>query len=130
MPEPVLVDTDVLIDFARGVPATASLLAEVASSSDLGVCCVTEMELIVGCRNKAELTQLQSFLSGYRRVQLTASIGDQAVELMTQYRLSHGLLLPDALIAATAVVRGCLLLTRNRRHFDYIPGISLLEYRV
>ena len=128
MPDLVLVDTDILVDVARGVQAAADFLEAKGASVDLAVCCVSEMELIVGCRNKAELTQLEEFLSRYHRIRLTPDVGDQAIELMRQFRLSHGLLIPDALIAATAKVTGCDLLTRNRRHYDYIPGVNLAVY--
>ena len=129
MADLVLVDTDVLVDYARGVAAAADLLAEKASGCELGVCCVTEMELIAGCRNKAELAQVRAFLSDYRRVELTPAIGDAAVELMARFRLSHGLLMPDALISATAVITSRCLLTRNLKHFSYVPGIDLLSYQ-
>lgn len=32
---------------------------------------------------------------------------------------------PDLLIAATALTRGLILVTRNRRHFQPIPGLSI-----
>jgi predicted nucleic acid-binding protein len=35
------------------------------------------------------------------------------------------LLLPDTLIAATEVIAGLLLLTRNVRHFQGIPALML-----
>jgi predicted nucleic acid-binding protein len=41
--------------------------------------------------------------------------------------LSHGLLIPDALIAATALDRGLILYTKNARHFDMIPGIKVIR---
>jgi tRNA(fMet)-specific endonuclease VapC len=34
----------------------------------------------------------------------------------------------DLLIATAAVVDGASLLTRNRRHFSRVPGLSLAEY--
>nr|MDQ2686882.1 PIN domain-containing protein [Armatimonadota bacterium] len=45
-----------------------------------------------------------------------------------RYRLSHGLLIPDALIAATALVHDIPLLTKNQRDFRFIAGLRLLPY--
>lgn len=45
---------------------------------------------------------------------------------MDSYFLSHGLLIPDALIAATAVEEGLTLFTRNLRHFQMIPGLTAI----
>jgi hypothetical protein len=128
MPDLVLVDTDVLVDVGRGVREAADYLADLRSCADLGISTITEMELIAGCRNKPELAQLTRFLSPYGRVKLTAEISDMAVTLMQEYRLSHGLLTPDALIAATVRVTGRRLLTRNRKHYDPVPGISFVPY--
>lgn len=61
MPEVVMVDTDILVDVARGVDTAASFLEEMKSRYVLAVCSVTEMELIVGCRNKVELLHLKNF---------------------------------------------------------------------
>jgi predicted nucleic acid-binding protein len=41
------------------------------------------------------------------------------------YYLSHGMLIADALIAATAVTHGYRLLTRNRKHFEFLSGLEL-----
>lgn len=46
-------------------------------------------------------------------------------ELMETYCLSHKLALPDAIIAATALVHKVALYTLNRRDFQYIPEIQL-----
>ena len=51
-----------------------------------------------------------------------------AIELIEQFRLSHGLLIPDAIIAATAISFNLKLFTYNRKDFFFIPGIRLYEY--
>lgn len=128
MSDLVLVDTDILVDVARGVAQADAFLRESAIDATLGISTITEMELIVGCRDGSELEQLQKFLASYRRVSLTPDIGERALRLMCEYRLSHGLLIPDALIAATALVSGSRLLTKNRKHYQHIPGLGLVPY--
>ncbi|HWE65252.1 MAG TPA: PIN domain-containing protein [Acidimicrobiales bacterium] len=51
---------------------------------------------------------------------------DRAVaERAGRIRRETGLRLPDALIAATALERGLTLTTRNRRHFEAVPGLGV-----
>jgi predicted nucleic acid-binding protein len=50
-----------------------------------------------------------------------------AMALMREYRLSQGLALPDALIAATALESGETLATRNAKHFASISGIRTIN---
>jgi len=59
---------------------------------------------------------------------LSASVSDRAVDLLRRYRLSHGLLIPDALIAATALVEGIPLVSQNQRDFRFIAGLDLRPY--
>ncbi len=86
------------------------------------------MELIVGCRNKAELRDLELFLHRFEVLKITDQISDKAVELLQQYRLSHGLLIADSLIAATAIEYGEPLITKNQRDSRFINGLNLLPY--
>ena len=60
---------------------------------------------------------------------IDAALGVEiAVALLRKYRLSHGLLIADALIAATAISRGLAFATKNRRDYRFINGLKLLPY--
>ena len=84
--------------------------------------------MIVGCRNKTELRDLEKFLSRYQILKITDQISDRAVDLLKQYFLSHGLLIADGLIAATALVHNEAFITKNQRDFRFIRGLNLLPY--
>ena len=47
--------------------------------------------------------------------------------LLRQYRLSHGLSITDALIAASALVYSDILYTKNVRDFQMIPGLTVVR---
>ena len=57
----LLVDTDILIDVARKERIAVDLLKTEEKRSILQVSSITQMELIVGCRNKSELQALDKF---------------------------------------------------------------------
>ena len=128
MPTTVLTDTDVLIDAGRGVTEALECLKKHEQQSTLAISVITRLELIVGCRNKQELQKLDKFLRRFEVVKLETSASDIAVELVTAYRLSHGLLIPDALIAATALANQLPLLTKNQRDYRFVPKLQLLSY--
>ena len=54
-----------------------------------------------------------------------------SLKLVESYTLVHGLALPDAMIAALAILRDANLFTGNIRHFGFIQGlkVSLAAYR-
>ena len=124
----VIVDTDILIDAGRGVGEAIACLQEIERRSSPAASLVTQMELFVGCRNKTELQEVEKFLGRFQILKLTEPISDAAVDLLRQYRLSHGLLIADALIAATALVYGAAFISKNRRDYRFIAGLNLLAY--
>lgn len=128
MNELVLFDTDVLIDMGRGIGDAVSALEQAETRFAAAVSTVTHMELIVGCRSKAELRALGRFLGRFRVLPLDEAISARAVELLQQYRLSHGLLIPDALIASTALSQGIKLVSKNQRDYRFVEGLELLPY--
>jgi predicted nucleic acid-binding protein len=46
---------------------------------------------------------------------------------MQSFFLGHGLLIPDALIAATAFENGLVLYSKNIRHFEMLPGLRVIR---
>lgn len=125
-----LVDTDILIDSGRGDQEAIDCLQRLEQLSSLATSVVTQMELMVGCRNKTELRALEIFLQRFQILKLTEQISDRAVGLLQQYRLSHGLLIPDALIAAIALEHNESLITNHEKsaRFRFIAGLNLQPY--
>jgi len=122
----ILVDTDILIDVGRGVEKAVKFIQSFGDLLTVSV--VTEMELVVGCRNKRELKSLEQFLGHFLVLPVNEAVCEKALGFLKQYRLSHGLLIADAFIAATAVVFGYQLATRNRKHYRFIPELKLFPY--
>ncbi len=123
-----IVDTDILIDVAHGNDDAIDCLLRFEETLTLAISAVTQMELLIGCRNKKELKDLEKFLNRYHILKITDEISDRAVELLEQYFLSHGLLIADGLIGATALVHNEALITKNQRDFRFIAGLILLPY--
>lgn len=54
----LLIDTDVLIDYSRGIEKTKGILKTLESDHVLAISVVTQLELMVGCENKADFKYL------------------------------------------------------------------------
>jgi len=124
----VLIDTDILIDAGRGVAEAVDSLRQHELQTSLAISVISQLELFVGCQNKREFRQVEKFLERFEIVDLDTQASSIAVDLLKRYRLSHGLLIPDALIAATALAQGLPLLTKNQRDYRFINGLILLPY--
>ena len=124
----VFVDTDVMIWALRGNAKADRLLLEMDGFS---VAAVAYMELIQGVQDKAGLRQLKQTMRDWQAqiVVINEAISSRAIFLMEQRLLSHGLLLGDALIAATAIEKGFPLMSANSKHFQGIEGLELLPFK-
>ncbi len=124
----VLVDTDVLVDFTRGHQIAAETLEIHGAVAALHVSAVSAMELLCGCANKTEQRKVERLLSRFHVEELGADVGLRARELLRVYSLSHGLRIPDALIAATALENKWRLLTGNVKDFKFIESVRVIPY--
>lgn len=124
----VIIDTDILIDAGREDQTAISCLEQIDKRFHMAVSAVTQMELIVGCRDKSELMNLEGFLQRFRVIRIDEQISTKGVELLKTWRLSHGLLIADALIAATAIITDVQFITKNQKDFRFIDGLKLISY--
>ena len=125
--ELILCDTNILISWFKGDSETCKRLERIGLEHIL-IPSVAVMELLQGTRNKTESIQLKKKLKAYNVIHFNETTSKLSVELIEQFRLSHGLLIPDAIIAATAIIYNLKLFTYNQKDFKFIPGINLFEY--
>jgi len=61
-----IVDTDILIDAALQISAAVNCLDDLEQKAALAISVITQMELLVGCRNKTELRNTERFLQRFK----------------------------------------------------------------
>ena len=122
----ILCDTNILIEFYKDNPSVKTVLQN-AGLSNLAVSVITVGELYYGARNKRELKQIRKHLSLLSQFPVTVDVSQVFIALLEQYALSHGLTIPDALIAATGIANDLPLYTFNLKDFRYIPELTLYE---
>ncbi|MCB0181600.1 MAG: type II toxin-antitoxin system VapC family toxin, partial [Anaerolineae bacterium] len=106
----IVCDTNILIEFYKNNPQIVLELRQIGPSQ-LAVSPITQAELYFGALNKAELKQIKQHLALLIQFPLDVSVSRLFLQLMEKYSPSHKLSLPDALIAATAMVHDSELYT-------------------
>lgn len=124
----VICDTDVLIELFDENKArhqeTITTIQEIGMDNIL-ISAISKMELIKGTRRKEHCQQVAKKLKRFDTILLSPEITVRTIELLNSYHLSHGLAIPDALIAATSLETGLKLFTYNVRDFKFIKGLNL-----
>ncbi len=112
------IDTNILVDYLRGVPMAATELALYKSPA---ISTISWIEVMAGTTAHTEKVA-RAFLQTFDLLEIDAKVAEQAVILRKTRRIK----LPDAIIWATAQVDQCLLVSRNTRDFDsQDPGVRV-----
>jgi predicted nucleic acid-binding protein len=116
----ILFDTNILIDYLKG-KQEAKLILKQCIDFKIQVSCsvITRIELLSGMRSGEE-RQLESFLSGFEKIDVTDKIAKFAGVFMNIYRKSHGINIADAIIAASAKSINAKLYTLNKKHYPMV----------
>jgi hypothetical protein len=117
-----LFDTNILIDYLRGIPAARR---ELARHQDRAISIVTWMEVMVGA-SPALQAGTQSFLDAFTTIDLDRRVAERAVAL----RRTHRIKLPDAIVWGSAQVHGMLFVTRDVKGFSGDDPDIRIPYRV
>ncbi len=118
MTDPVLVDSDVLIELLRGRNAAIiDRWIELREGNALvAYSPVSSAEIWRGARG-AEAEAIAALFAALACIPIDAVVGKRAGEYLSRFHASHTMELGDGLIAATASVHALRLWTRNKKHF-------------
>ena len=128
MAKSVIVDTDILIDFSLDRPDAVQTMATLEENYTITVSVITAMELYAGCRSKKDLKIVDELLSGIPIELVTKAVSEKALELMKKFRSSHGVEINDMLIAAAAMTLEVKFISKNQKHYIFLPDLDLLKF--
>ena len=122
MVTPILLDTDVIVDFFRGYGEAVAFVNKYNDRIILSSIVVAE--LFAGVKGDTEQVALQNFISLFRVVPVNTEIGKAGGLYKRDYGKSHGVGLADAILAATAAAENAELRTLNTKHYPMLKGLK------
>ena len=120
----VICDTNIFISLFKELPHTIEELKNIGDANIL-MPSDSVMELYRGMENKKDLKKMETKVKQYNIIHFNEAVSVKATSLIHQFRLSHNLQIPDAIIGAMSVVYELPLHTYNKKDFKFIPGIRL-----
>jgi len=122
----VFVDTDILIDFTykKNKILYKLIVEQKAGKAELFINPVVCAEFLTDRKllDTQKLEEACGFLDSFHMIEITAKIGFLAGQLLREQKIP---LLSDTLIAATCLVHDFSLATRNIKHFEKVPELSI-----
>jgi predicted nucleic acid-binding protein len=116
-----LVDTNLVIDLLRRSAAAVAWFDGLDEQATISA--VSLLELYAGARSQSDERDLISIRRQLTCLPISEDIGERAGAILRHYRKSHGIDLPDAIIAATAEHHELRLATLNVKHFPMFPKL-------
>ncbi|MGM0619458.1 MAG: type II toxin-antitoxin system VapC family toxin [Bacteroidota bacterium] len=120
-----LIDTNVAIEyFGETLPEKALVKIDDIVDNQYFVSMINKIELLgfSGITENEEQNFLK-FINAANLIVLDEAIVNKTIELRKLSRIK----LPDAIIAATALVKDLTLITRNTKYFEKILGLKLVD---
>jgi predicted nucleic acid-binding protein len=121
----LLVDTDVVIDYLRGLDSARSFFKSLKGQTALYLSVITLAEIYSGKETKDpfKARKIEEFLLNFEIALVTPKIA----KITGQLRRDYSRPFADMLIAATAIEYGFGLATRNIKHFKDLPNLEVAK---
>lgn len=119
-----LIDSNAVIDYlGNRLPLTGMAFMNEVVDSIAHVSVITKIEVLGFDAPKEDVLVVSGFMDDSVVLYITEEIAQRCIEL----RKSYSIKLPDAIIAATALVYDMGLITRNRSDFDKIHSLDVVN---
>ncbi len=120
-----LIDSNAIIDYlAAKLPAASMAKMHSIVNESLFISVITQIETLgFQSGNAAEDINTCNFISLATVLHLTPNIVQQTILLRKLYKIK----VPDAIIAATAIVNNFALISHNLSDFNSIAGLHLID---
>jgi len=125
MAERYLIDTSAIIKYLNEIfPAPGISFLDGVLNEESSISFITEIELQVwNPPNPEDLNVYQSFVAQSNILEIDRAIVQETIRI----RKAHKVKLPDALIAATAIIYDRTLIADNDKDFKRIPELKYIN---
>jgi len=120
-----LIDTNTVIYYLDNVlPKSTSDFLDKLFDSEANISVITHIELLSWFGLTSEsVAVIESFIENTNIFQLSAEIVEKTIEIRRLKKFKLG----DGIIAATALIHGCKIITRNISDFKNIDGLECID---
>lgn len=127
MPVTALFDSSAIILYFNDALSTESftLIKQAIEDGTGAISVITRAEVLAWPSHTAQSVELASTgMLGFEQINVNPEIADEAARIRRECNLK----LPDALIAATAKLRGLAVVTANMRDFERVAQLKVISF--
>jgi len=119
-----LIDSNSVIDYlGNKFPINGMQFMNAVVDASPTVSVITKIEVLGFIAPQEHYNLLTSFMNDATVIDLVPAVVNQTIALRKLYKVK----LPDAIIAATAIVYSLAIITRNTKDFESIPELEVIN---
>ncbi|MCI0612120.1 type II toxin-antitoxin system VapC family toxin [bacterium] len=124
----ILLDTSIVIDFFRKREKSKSILFQLTGQYRFSISVITAFEIKIGIQTPVQQNDYDTLVQNLEVLPIDHACIDEAAAIYKELKPKNALIeLADLLIGATAVSNTLPLATLNRKHFERIPNLTLVN---
>jgi len=124
MGQEYLLDSNVIIGYLAGqIPSSGLKIVSEIVNNKPNISVISQIELLRFNDTPENEAVLEEFINMSKIYPLSNNVVESTIKLCKQIKIK----LPDAIIAATALIEGFTLVTRNIKDFNKISDLILLN---
>ena len=121
----LVVDTNIFIEHLRAKDKTKTALYKISANPHLQISSVTLYELLMGATTDEKWKDVKLLTEDLAILPVTGEIAVAAAKIYLRLRkLNKMIEFRDIFIAATCIVHGVPLKTKDKKHFSRIQGLK------
>lgn len=125
MDQKVCLDTDVCIAIVRQQGPYKEILRK-AFSLRAYIMAITLFELLL---RETNIYQIENFIKDLELLSFDSMAARKASDIQKELKAKGRIIdIRDLFIASTSIVNNCILATLNKKHFENIKGLKLLDF--
>jgi len=126
--EDILIDTDIVIDYLRSKNKSSTVLVQMIDQYTLLLSSITEFELFLGARTEQHVEDLKILFDEIEVLPFDFGCGRIASDIWKDIQNKHQHAeIKDIFIASIAIRNNIRFCTFNKKHFNAIKDVRLLD---
>jgi len=123
----IVLDSDVAIDFLRGLPPAVAWVQSLPLDEVVIIPGYVAMKVIWGTRDAKDQLRTEKWLSACKVVCLEPALCESAYRSLLEVHLKNAIGVLDLLVAQIAISLNLPLYTFNQKHFDVVPALKTIR---
>lgn len=118
-----LLDTNILIYYTKGIEKAKNLIDSLTLQNSFNISILTKIEFLGWDKHTDDgYEKCKKLIECANIYNVDELVSDNAIELKRKNKIK----LADAVIAATAILNGLKLVTRNKDDFEMVEGLEVV----